>query len=53
VVNATAMYPLNAHILLQVNANNLGNTRYADRAYDRHFLPGPTRQILFTPVITF
>ncbi len=53
VFNATAMYPLNAHILLQVNVNNLGNTRYADRAYDRHFLPGPARQVLFTPVITF
>ena len=53
VVNAVAMYPVNQHLLLQVNLSNLTNERYADRAYDRHFLPGPTRQILFSPVITF
>ena len=51
--NAMAIYPLNQHIQLQVNATNLANEKYADRAYDRHFLPGPTRQILFSPVITF
>ena len=51
--NAVASYPLNRHVLLQVNATNLGNAKYADRAYDRHFLPGPTRQVVFSPVITF
>ena len=53
VFNAMASYPLNGHIQLQVNANNLGDEKYADRAYDRHFLPGPRRQILFSPVITW
>jgi outer membrane receptor for monomeric catechols len=48
-----ASYPVNRHIALQLNLNNIGNEVYADRAYDRHFLPGPTRQILFSPVITF
>ena len=51
--NAMASYAVNAHIQLQLNATNLGNERYADRAYDRHFLPGPTRQVLFGPVISF
>ena len=41
------------HVLPQVNGTNLGNEKYADRAYDRHFLPGPTRQVLFSPVITW
>jgi catecholate siderophore receptor len=53
IFNAVAMYQLNKHVLLQVNGTNLGNERYADRAYDRHFLPGPTRQVVFSPVITF
>ena len=51
--NAVAMYQLNKHVLLQVNGTNLGNEKYADRAYDRHFLPGPTRAVVFSPVITF
>ena len=53
VVNAMASYPVNRHLTLQVNLNNIGNTTYADKAYDRHFMPGPSRQILFSPVISF
>jgi outer membrane receptor protein involved in Fe transport len=48
-----ASYPVNRHLTLQVNGTNLGNEKYADRAYDRHFLPGPTRQVVFSPVITW
>jgi len=51
--SAMASYPVNKHLLLQVNGTNLGNEQYADRAYDRHFLPGPTRQVVFSPVITW
>jgi len=51
--NAMASYPVNRHLTLQVNLNNIGNEKYSDRAYDRHFLPGPTRQILFSPVFSF
>jgi catecholate siderophore receptor len=51
--NAVAMYQVNSHLQLQVNGTNLGNERYADRAYDRHFLPGPARAVVFSPVITF
>ena len=54
VFNAMASYPVNRHLTLQVNLNNIGERRSTpDRAYDRHFLPGPARQILFSPVITF
>jgi len=51
--NAMASYPVGKHLSLQVNFNNIGNEQYSDRAYDRHFLPGPTRQILFSPVFSF
>jgi catecholate siderophore receptor len=53
VFNAMASYPFNKHITVQVNGSNLNNAKYADRAYDRHFLPGPTRQVLAGPVITW
>jgi catecholate siderophore receptor len=53
VFNAVASYQLNKHLQLQVNGKNLGNDRYADLAYDRHFLPGPTRQVLVTPIISW
>jgi catecholate siderophore receptor len=53
VVNAMASYPVNRHLVLQVNLNNIGNEKYADRGYDRHFMPGPARQILVSPIISF
>jgi len=51
--DAMASYPVNRHLTLQVNLNNIGNAKYADKAYDRHFMPGPSRQILFSPVFSF
>ena len=48
-----ASYPVHRHLTLQVNLNNIGNEKYADRGYDRHFMPGPMRQILFSPVFSF
>jgi catecholate siderophore receptor len=53
VFNAMVTYQVNPHIVIQINGTNLNNEKYADRAYDRHFLPGPTRQVLFSPVITW
>ena len=53
VFNAMASYPVNRHLTLQMNLNNIGNKKYADRGYDRHFMPGPARQILFSPVFSF
>ena len=53
VFNAMASYPVHRHLTLQFNLNNIGNEKYSDRGYDRHFMPGPTRQILFSPVFSF
>lgn len=53
VFNAVAIYPINRYFELQVNGYNLADKRYVDRAYDRHFMPGPGRQIVVAPVITF
>jgi catecholate siderophore receptor len=53
VFNAVATYQLHPKVLIQMNLTNIGNEKYADRAYDRHFLPGASRQILIAPVITF
>jgi len=51
--NAMASYPVTKHLTLQVNLNNITNTKYADRSYDRHFLPGATRQLLVSPVFSW
>jgi catecholate siderophore receptor len=53
VFDAMASYPVNRHLTLQLNLNNIGDTKYADKAYDRHFMPGAARQILFSPVFSF
>ena len=53
VFNAMASYPVNKHLAVQVNAYNLTDEKYADRAYDRHFMPGPARQVMVSPVLTW
>lgn len=49
--SAMASYVINPHLTVQLNGTNLTNTRWADRAYDRHFMPGATRQFTISPVI--
>jgi catecholate siderophore receptor len=51
--NAMAAYAVNKHLNLQANLNNIFNERYADRSYDRHFLPGPTRQLLVNSIVSW
>ena len=51
--NISASYAFNPHLSVQVNGLNLNNAKYEDRGYDRHFLPGPTRQVLAGPVINW
>jgi catecholate siderophore receptor len=51
--NAVAMYDVNRHLTLQVNATNLANPRYVDRGYSGHFIPGSGRAVLVGPVLTF
>ena len=51
--NAMASRRFNPHLALQVNLNNLANERYVERGYTGHFVPGPGRSVLVSPVITF
>jgi catecholate siderophore receptor len=51
--NAMASHRFNPHLELQTNLNNLANERYVERGYTGHFVPGPGRSILVSPVITF
>ena len=51
--NAMASYRVSPHLELQVNVNNLANERYVERGYTGHFVPGPGRSVLVSPVITF
>jgi catecholate siderophore receptor len=39
--NAVAVYDVNSHLSLQINGTNLADTRYVDRGYTGHFIPGP------------
>jgi catecholate siderophore receptor len=49
--NAVASFAVNEHLNVQANLNNIFNEHYADRSYDRHFLPGPTRQLLVNTIV--
>jgi catecholate siderophore receptor len=49
--NAVASYAIHKHLTVQANLNNIFNEHYADRSYDRHFLPGPTRQLLVNTIV--
>jgi catecholate siderophore receptor len=51
--NAMVSRPINQHLDLQINMNNLGNERYVERGYTGHFVPGPSRSLVVSPVITF
>ena len=51
--SAMASHRFNPHLGLQVNVNNLANNRYVERGYTGHFVPGPGRSVLVSPVITF
>jgi catecholate siderophore receptor len=51
--NAMVSHRLTTHFDLQVNLNNLANERYVERGYTGHFVPGPGRSVLVSPVITF
>ncbi|MEP7309055.1 MAG: TonB-dependent siderophore receptor [Acidobacteriota bacterium] len=51
--NAMASHRVSPHLELQVNMNNLANERYVERGYTGHFVPGPGRSIVVSPIITF
>jgi catecholate siderophore receptor len=52
-VSAMASYRFNSRLALQVNGTNLANTRYAERGYSGHFIPGPGRALHVGAVIGF
>jgi len=51
--NAVATYDVNRYLSLQINGTNLADTRYVDRGYAGHFIPGAGRAILISPVVKF
>jgi len=51
--SAMASHRFNDHLELQLNLSNLANERYVERGYTGHFVPGPGRSVLVTPVIRF
>lgn len=51
--NAMASVAVNRHVSIQVNATNLADERYVERGYTGHFVPGPGRGVLISPVLKF
>jgi catecholate siderophore receptor len=51
--NLMASQRLNQHVDLQVNVTNLSATRYVDRGYSGHFIPGAGRSLIVGPAIKF
>jgi catecholate siderophore receptor len=51
--SAMASHRFSPHLDLQLNLNNLANERDVERGYTGHFVPGPGRSVLLSPVITF
>jgi catecholate siderophore receptor len=52
-VSALASYPVNQHLTLRVNANNLGDVDYVDRVGGGHYLPGPGRSVVVSTDVKF
>jgi catecholate siderophore receptor len=51
--SAVGIFEVNRHLSLQINGTNLANERYVERGYSGHFIPGPSRAVLVSPVIAF
>ncbi|MDB6093042.1 MAG: bfrD [Verrucomicrobia bacterium] len=51
--SAMASYELNKNLTLRLNINNLADTRYVDRGYAAHFIPGPGRTLLLSAAYKF
>ncbi len=52
-VNAMASYPVNSHLTLRVNGNNLTDTQYVDRVGGGHYIPGPRRAVIVSTDVRF
>jgi catecholate siderophore receptor len=51
--SAMASHRLSRRVDLQLNLSNLANERYVERGYTGHFVPGPGRSVVVSPIITF
>ena len=51
--SVVGIFEMTRHVSVQVNATNLANTRYVDRGYTGHFVPGAGRAVVAGPVLTF
>jgi catecholate siderophore receptor len=52
-VNAMASYPVNSHLTLRVNGNNLTDSQYVDRVGGGHYIPGPRRAVIVSTDVRF
>jgi catecholate siderophore receptor len=51
--SAMASYPINKHLTLRLNINNLADEQYIDRGYQGHFTPGVGRTFLLNASYSF
>jgi catecholate siderophore receptor len=51
--SAMASYPINKHLTLRLNINNLADEQYIDRGYQGHFTPGVGRTFLINASYSF
>ena len=47
-INALASYRVNQFMTLRFNGQNLANEHYVDRIGGGHYIPGPSRQLMFS-----
>jgi catecholate siderophore receptor len=52
-VNAMASYPVNSHLTLRINGNNLTDSQYVDRVGGGHYIPGPRRAVIVSTDVRF
>jgi catecholate siderophore receptor len=51
--SAMASYPINKHLTLRLNINNVTDEQYIDRGYQGHFTPGVGRTFLLNASYSF
>ncbi len=51
--SAMASYPINQHLTLRLNINNVTDAQYIDRGYQGHFTPGVGRTVLLNASYSF
>ena len=52
-INSLVSYRVNQFMTLRFNGQNLGDKQYIDRIGGGHFIPGPSRQLMFSSDFTF